>query len=276
MSKTARKIKTREEILELSIPLFARYGYDGVTMRDIAATMGLTPAALYYHFPGKENLYLDVVEHAFRERSAVLKEILDGHGSPCQRLEEFVAGHVRLAATDKNFLRLMQWVLLDSDETRLHRLSEQVFKDLFVALHGLVTELDSPYDAHLLAISIIGLVFFHFEAGPSRQFMPGHLPQHDDPGVLAQHVTSFLRNNLGKRNKEDGSQIVDKIQKEGVDMKLQGVKEIARKLGLKTENLKKGELIRSIQTDEGNIPCFGTGKAAECGQSTCCWREGCN
>ena len=275
MSHSAQKKNTREEILELSIPLFARCGYNGVTMRDIAATMGLTPAALYYHFPGKENLYLDVVEHAFREKSAILKCILDGPGSPWQRLEEFVAGHVRLTATDMNFLRLMQWVLLDSDETRLHRLSEEVFKDFFVALHGLVAELDSQYDTHLLAISIIGLVFFHFEASPSRQFMPGHLPQHDNPAVLAQYVTSLLRNILGKCNTEEG-QNRSQMQKEVVAMKLQEVKEIARKSGLKTGNLEKGELIRAIQTCEGNVPCFETGKATECGQSTCCWREDCN
>lgn len=59
-------------------------------------------------------------------------------------------------------------------------------------------------------------------------------------------------------------------------MKLQEIKEIARKQGLKSGNLKKGELIQAIQTCEGNIPCFGTGKATECGQSTCCWREDCN
>ncbi len=58
-------------------------------------------------------------------------------------------------------------------------------------------------------------------------------------------------------------------------MKVQEIKEIAGKLGLKTGKLNKGGLIRSIQTAEGNIPCFGTGKAAVCGQSTCLWREDC-
>jgi AcrR family transcriptional regulator len=41
---------TREEILGLSVPLFATRGFDGVSMRDIAAAVGVTPAALYYHF----------------------------------------------------------------------------------------------------------------------------------------------------------------------------------------------------------------------------------
>ena len=59
-------------------------------------------------------------------------------------------------------------------------------------------------------------------------------------------------------------------------MKLQEVKRIAKKMGLDTVKLTKDELIRAIQVEEGNIPCFGVVKAAECGQSVCLWREECN
>lgn len=59
-------------------------------------------------------------------------------------------------------------------------------------------------------------------------------------------------------------------------MKMLEVKEIAKKLGVTTVKLDKGELIRAIQSEEGNIPCFGIGKATECGQSGCLWREDCN
>ena len=59
-------------------------------------------------------------------------------------------------------------------------------------------------------------------------------------------------------------------------MKMQEVKEIAKKWGVKTSKLNKGELIRAIQSEEGNIPCFGIGKATECSQARCPWREDCN
>jgi AcrR family transcriptional regulator len=208
MIKIITKRKTREEILELSVPLFARCGYDGVSMRNIAAAMGLTPAALYYHFTDKEHLYLDVVVHACRERSAELKGILDGLGSPWARLEEYVAGLARLNATDKDFLRLMQWVMLDSNETRQHKLAEHVFRGQFVAVYNLAAELDSRHDAHMLAVLIIGLVFFHFQAGTTRQFMPGHRPRQDNPAVLAQHVIGLLRNSLGGSNEGTGCRTV--------------------------------------------------------------------
>lgn len=106
----------------------------------------------------------------------------------------------RLNATDKDFLRLMQWVMLDSNEIHQYKLAEHVFRDLFVAVHSLVSELDSRHDAHMLAISIIGLVLFHFETGITRKFMPGHRPQQDNPAVLAQHVIGLLRNGLGENH----------------------------------------------------------------------------
>jgi len=59
-------------------------------------------------------------------------------------------------------------------------------------------------------------------------------------------------------------------------MKLDEIKEIAKKHNIKSGKMKKTELIRAIQQAEGNELCFDTGKAAECGQESCLWREDCD
>lgn len=58
-------------------------------------------------------------------------------------------------------------------------------------------------------------------------------------------------------------------------MKLEEIKEIAKQHNIKVGKLKKAELIRAIQLSEGNIDCFETGQAAECGEPACLWREDC-
>ena len=58
-------------------------------------------------------------------------------------------------------------------------------------------------------------------------------------------------------------------------MKNEEIKEIARKMGVKTGKMKKGEVVRAIQETEGNPACFDTGKAAECAQDDCLWRDNC-
>ena len=64
-------------------------------MRDVASAVGLTQAALYYHFSDKDQVYVDAVAHEFRERAAVLKDMLAGNGTPWVRLEEGWPGIVR-------------------------------------------------------------------------------------------------------------------------------------------------------------------------------------
>lgn len=58
-------------------------------------------------------------------------------------------------------------------------------------------------------------------------------------------------------------------------MNMQEIKSIARERGVKPGTLKKSELIRSMQKAEGNEACYGTGRAAVCGQDNCLWKDDC-
>lgn len=58
-------------------------------------------------------------------------------------------------------------------------------------------------------------------------------------------------------------------------MKLQEIKKIAKKKNIKTENMKKTELILIIQKAEGNFDCFGSAVSGFCDQFNCLWREDC-
>jgi len=49
------KRNTKETILFESLKLFADKGYDGVTVRDIAAEVGIKQSSLYKHYKKKKN-----------------------------------------------------------------------------------------------------------------------------------------------------------------------------------------------------------------------------
>ena len=61
----------------------------------------------------------------------------------------------------------------------------------------LAQELAPDCDPHLLAISMAGLLLFHFETAPVRRFLPGGSQAHDDPGVVARHVLRLLSRAVG-------------------------------------------------------------------------------
>jgi AcrR family transcriptional regulator len=49
---------TRERILDVALELFTDQGYDKTSLREIAERLGITKAALYYHFERKEDMLL--------------------------------------------------------------------------------------------------------------------------------------------------------------------------------------------------------------------------
>ncbi|HEY7780844.1 MAG TPA: TetR/AcrR family transcriptional regulator [Ktedonobacterales bacterium] len=60
--------ETRRQILAAAEALFIEHGYKGASMKDVAEAVAITPAALYYHFPGgKEELFADTVSQFLRE-----------------------------------------------------------------------------------------------------------------------------------------------------------------------------------------------------------------
>ncbi len=58
-------------------------------------------------------------------------------------------------------------------------------------------------------------------------------------------------------------------------MTLKHVREIAKGKGVKVGNMKKDDIIRTIQRAEGNLDCFGAATAGACDQVNCLWRDDC-
>ncbi|KAA1418299.1 TetR/AcrR family transcriptional regulator [Mumia zhuanghuii] len=58
--------RTKAEILEVATQAFAEDGYSGARVDEIAERTRTTKRMIYYYFGGKEQLYLAVLEHAYR------------------------------------------------------------------------------------------------------------------------------------------------------------------------------------------------------------------
>jgi AcrR family transcriptional regulator len=57
--------RTRQDILDVALAEFARYGYSGARVDEIAAKTRTTKRMIYYYFGGKEQLYIAVLERAY-------------------------------------------------------------------------------------------------------------------------------------------------------------------------------------------------------------------
>lgn len=203
MTRSTRLIDTKTAILNEAVSLFAQHGYDKVSMRDIAQTIGVGAPALYNHFKDKQFLYLEVISHAFQDKALALSTALEAKGSPVERLTRLVACLCEIVGNDTHFRKLLQREVLDGDETRLKVLARKIFTEQFQAVAELARELNPTCDAHMLAVSITGLVIHHFEFGPLRRFLPGSRAEHEDPQYITQHVTQLLLQGIFAQNRTD-------------------------------------------------------------------------
>jgi len=192
MSKT--KQITKADILGLTIPLFAKYGYDKVSMRQIAEAVGIKAASLYHHFPDKQGLYMEALAQTFSKHADFMNESFTLQASAEQRLRQLIQQLCTLVNEDTDFSRLIQREIMDGDEKRLQFLADHVFGDFFHDMNELCLELAPDQDPHLMTVSILGLVVYHYQISSIRSFLPGFQDSHNDSEVVANHVFTLLKN----------------------------------------------------------------------------------
>ncbi|MEZ4600587.1 MAG: TetR/AcrR family transcriptional regulator [Syntrophotaleaceae bacterium] len=184
--------ENKVKILEAAIPLFAEAGFNGVSMRSLATEVGLNPATLYHHFQDKHTLYMAAMSYAFARRAETLSAALGADAPPEQRLKKFAEALCRLIHDEPDFNKLIQREILAEDNKRLQLLADQVFHEFFTSLLSLCGELAPGYDSHMLAISIVGLMAYHYQITPLRRHLLGSSPDHDSPEEVAAHVVRLL------------------------------------------------------------------------------------
>jgi AcrR family transcriptional regulator len=92
------RANTRRKILEAARRMFVQQGYEGTTMRAIAAKIGYTPTAIYHHFRDKDALVAELSGLDFRALTQALQST-STVGDPVERLEQVGAAYVEFGVT---------------------------------------------------------------------------------------------------------------------------------------------------------------------------------
>jgi AcrR family transcriptional regulator len=99
--------RTQAEILDVATEEFARLGYDGARVDEIAARTRTTKRMIYYYFGGKEQLFTAVLERAYKAIREVEQQVDVDHLAPVaaiRRLAELTFDHHEAHA---DFIRLV-------------------------------------------------------------------------------------------------------------------------------------------------------------------------
>lgn len=166
----------KESVLEASVQLFARKGYHGTTVRDIAEESGMLSGSLYAHITSKEDLLFEIVLRAADRFLAAIRPIAEGPGPAEERLRKAMAAHMEVmsASRDAAVVFMHEWQALAPERrTDVARLRDE-YEGLLAGIirSGVRAGEFAPVDerfARLLVLSTVNWVYQWYNPdGPLR------------------------------------------------------------------------------------------------------------
>lgn len=85
----------QQEIVEAAMQLISERSIQELTIKNLAARLGLTEAALYRHFRGKNDILVAMLEQFARRADAVRGMVLTRDGAPIDLIGELFLAHIR-------------------------------------------------------------------------------------------------------------------------------------------------------------------------------------
>ncbi len=92
--RVRRALATRGAILRAAAGVFRRRGFAETGMREIAEAADLSPANLYYYFPGKADILYFCQDHSVGRMLATAASLERGRLQPAERLRRLIASHL--------------------------------------------------------------------------------------------------------------------------------------------------------------------------------------
>ncbi len=122
---TPRGRARRERLVAATATLVAERGYHQVGVDEIGAAAGVSGAAIYRHFAGKQELLVAVIERAVDALMGEARRIVATAGSPADALAALIAAHVEFAMTETALITVYDQEAHNLDEGPRRRLRRQ-------------------------------------------------------------------------------------------------------------------------------------------------------
>lgn len=166
---------SRDKILDVAEALFARRGFAGVGVREVAEAVGLSKSSLFHHFPSKVQLYEAVLLRVLARLEAALEPARSSEGTPTDRLGRWLDALIDALAEQASAARLLLRALFEDDDlppepTGEGRDAEETLQRIIRGLTALLSagvergEFRAVSSAHTVQ-TLVGATVYHFASG---------------------------------------------------------------------------------------------------------------
>ncbi|MEI6409133.1 MAG: TetR/AcrR family transcriptional regulator [Bacteroidota bacterium] len=101
------KTDKRQHLLNIAEGLFAKYGYEAVSIRQLATEAGINLAMVSYYFGSKEGLFAAIIENKIPRTRDRLEQLAVEHISPWEKISRTVDIYVDSMLSNRNFSRVI-------------------------------------------------------------------------------------------------------------------------------------------------------------------------
>jgi AcrR family transcriptional regulator len=170
-------IDSHDAILSAAKHLFMQQGFRGISMRQIAEAVGVTKAALYYHFQDKEDLFVAIVASYLEDLGKLIEDAAAEGQTSREQINAIVHRILLQPVEQRAILRLTSQELSNvSEETRARFL--ELYHGRFI---GRITAiLQRGMDTHELrrldpgqsTWMLLGMMYPYFQVSPATGSSP--------------------------------------------------------------------------------------------------------
>ncbi len=183
----------REQILTTAKSMFIQQGYHGLAMRQISEALGVSKAALYYHFKDKEELFLAILTSYLNDIESLLDRILAEQASNRDRIGMFVAVVLRQPAEQRAVIRLASQELAQlstaarKDFDKLYR-QKFIGKLVRIFQRGVDSGEFRPLQTEVATWALMGIMYPYF--------YPAHTGEKPLPAETIQTIIDIYLNGV--------------------------------------------------------------------------------
>ncbi len=173
----------KETILKHAKRLFAKIGYDGATMDEIASKADVNKALIYYYFKSKENLYSCVLRNSVNAIYDYIMTKKEETGNFEAALGVYIEAFFLQAKRDETFIRILMRELA-SDGIHMSDDVMKRFLDILKILGGIIekgvkTGAFVKRDAKMVHFIVIGAISYYLSSFSLRKRLSKRFPQNE-------------------------------------------------------------------------------------------------
>ncbi|HIH96657.1 MAG TPA: TetR/AcrR family transcriptional regulator [Thermoplasmata archaeon] len=94
-------------ILQITEELFAKRGYERVSMREIAEAAGISKGLIYYHFKDKEDLYYHSIKEGVTILLKQLSQAIIAGKTPTEKIKIFISDYFKLLLEKEKLVKIL-------------------------------------------------------------------------------------------------------------------------------------------------------------------------